>query len=90
MDTEDISIQDLKRQRPDLYQAIKQEICLGELRLTKDDIVSLIEPLSENIKEYLKPYMPKLSTMTYNDIVDMENDIIDEISEQLLNEFEVS
>lgn len=88
MDTEDISIQDLKRQRPDLYQAIKQEICLGELRLTKDDIVSLIEPLSENIKEYLRPYMPKLSTMTYNDIVDMGNDIIDEISEQLLNEFE--
>ena len=51
MDTDNISLQDLKRQRPDLYQTIKHEICLGELRLTKDDIVSLIEPLSENIKK---------------------------------------
>ena len=88
MDAKYISVQELKQLRPDLYQAIKQEACLGELRLTKDDIISMIDPLSENIKEHLKPYLSKLSTMTYNDIVDMENDIIDEISEQLLYEFE--
>ena len=85
---ENISIHDIMELRPDLYQAIKQEICLGELRLTKDDIMSMIEPLSQNIKEHLKPYLSKLRAMTYNDIVDMENDIIDEVSEQLLNEFE--
>lgn len=87
MDIRIATLEDLKKRRPDLYQAIKQEVCLGELRLTKDDVISMIEPLSENIKEHLKPYLSKLSTMTYNDIVDMENDIIDEVSEQLLNEF---
>ena len=88
MDIDDINLQDLKKYRPDLFEDLKQEVYLGELRLTKDDIISLIEPLSDNIKNHLKPYLPKLRTMTYNDIVDMENDIIDEISEQLLNEFE--
>ncbi len=88
MDIRITTLEDLKKHRPDLYQAIKQEICLNELRLTKDDIVSMIEPLSESIKEHLKPYLSKLRTMTYNDIVGMENDIIDEVSEQLLNEFE--
>lgn len=88
MGVHNMTLEDLKKQRPDLYQAIKLEVCLGELRLTKDDIISLIDPLSENIKNHLKPYLPKLRTKTYNDIVDMENDIIDEISEQLLNEFE--
>ena len=88
MNVDNICIQDLKKFRPDLFQDLKQEIYLGELRLTKDDIISLIEPLSDNIKNHLNPYLPKLRTMTYNDIVDMENDIIDEISEQLLNEFE--
>jgi hypothetical protein len=88
MDIDNISIEDLKKYRPDLFEDLKQEVYLGELRLTKDDIISLIEPLSDNIKNHLKPYLPKLRTMTYNDIVDMENDIVDEISEQLLNEFE--
>ena len=88
MNVDNISIQDLKKFRPDLFQDLKQEVYLGELRLTKDDIISLIEPLSDNIKNHLNPYLPKLRTMTYNDIVDMENDIVDEISEQLLNEFE--
>ena len=88
MDIDNISIEDLKKYRPDLFEDLKQEVYLGELRLTKDDIISLIEPLSDNIKNHLKPYLPKLHTMTYNDIVDMENDIVDEISEQLLNEFE--
>ena len=88
MDIRIATLEDLKKRRPDLFQAIKQEACLGELRLTKDDIISMIEPLSENIKEHLKPYLSKLRTMTYNDIVDMENDIIDEVSEQLLNEFD--
>lgn len=88
MDIRIATLEDLKKRRPDLYQAIKQEVCLDELRLTKDDIISMIEPLSENIKEHLNPYLSKLRTMTYNDIVDMENDIIDEVSEQLLNEFE--
>ena len=88
MNLDNISIQDLMKLRPDIYQTIKEEVCLGELRLTKDDIISMIEPLSENIKEHLKPYLSKLRAMTYNDIVDMENDIIDEVSEQLLNEFE--
>ena len=88
MGVHNMTLEDLKKQRPDLYQAIKLEVCLGELRLTKDDIISLIDPLSENIKNHLKPYLPKLRSMTYNDIVDMENDIVDEISEQLLNEFE--
>lgn len=88
MDIDNISIEDLKKYRPDLFEDLKQEVYLGELRLTKDDIIALIEPLSDNIKNHLKPYLPKLRTMTYNDIVDMENDIVDEISEQLLNEFE--
>ena len=88
MNVDNISIQDLKKYRPDLFQDLKQDVYLGELRLTKDDIISLIEPLSDNIKNHLNPYLPKLRTMTYNDIVDMENDIVDEISEQLLNEFE--
>ncbi len=88
MDIHIATLDDLKKCRPDLYLAIKQEICLGELRLTKDDIISLIDPLSENIREHLKPYLPHLPAMTYNDIVDMENDIVDEISEQLQNEFD--
>ena len=88
MDIDNISIEDLKKYRPDLFEDLKQEVYFGELRLTKDDIISLIEPLSDNIKNHLNPYLPKLRTMTYNDIVDMENDIVDEISEQLLNEFE--
>lgn len=88
MDIRIATLEDLKGRRPDLYQAIMQEVCLEELRLTKDDIISMINPLSENIKEHLKPYLSKLPTMTYNDIVDMENDIIDEIAELLLNEFE--
>ena len=88
MDIDNISIEDLKKYRPDLFENLKQEVYLGELRLTKDDIISLIEPLSDNIKNHLNPYLPKLRSMTYNDIVDMENDIVDEISEQLLNEFE--
>ena len=88
MNVDNISIKDLKKYRPDLFEDLKQEVYLGELRLTKDDIISLIEPLSDNIKNHLNPYLPKLRTMTYNDIVDMENDIVDEISEQLLNEFE--
>lgn len=88
MEIYDITIRDIKKHRPDIYEAIKEEVCLGELRLTKDDIISMIEPLSENLKEYLKPYLSKLPSMTYNDIVDMENDIIDEIAELLLNEFE--
>lgn len=88
MNIDNISIEDLKKYRPDLFEDLKQEVYLGELRLTKDDIISLIEPLSDNIKNHLNPYLPKLRTMTYNDIVDMENDIVDEISEQLLNEFE--
>ena len=88
MNVDNISIQDLKKYRPDLFEDLKQEVYLGELRLTKDDIISLIEPLSDNIKNHLNPYLPKLRSMTYNDIVDMENDIVDEISEQLLNEFE--
>ncbi len=88
MDIRIATLDDLKKHRPDLYQAAKQEVCLDELRLTKDDIISIIEPLSENLKEYLKPYLSKLPAMTYNDIVDMENDIIDEIAELLLNEFE--
>jgi hypothetical protein len=78
--------EDLKKLRPDLYKTIKQEVCLGELRLDKDDIHSLIEPLSETIKEFLQPYLSNLPVMTHNDVVDMENDIIDEISEQLQNE----
>lgn len=88
MDIDNISIEDLKKYRPDLFEDLKQEVYLGELRLTKDDIISLIEPLSDNIKNHLNPFLPKLRSMTYNDIVDMENDIVDEISEQLLNEFE--
>lgn len=88
MDIDNISIEDLKKYRPDLFQDLRQEVYLGELRLTKDDIISLIEPLSDNIKNHLNPYLSKLPKMTYNDIVDLGNDIIDEISEQLLNEFE--
>ena len=88
MDIRIATLEDLKKRRPDLYQDVKQEVCLGKLRLTKDDIVSLIEPLLENIKEHLKPYLANLSAMTYNDIVDMENDIIDEVSELLLDEFD--
>lgn len=88
MDIRIVTLEDLKERRPDLYQAIMQEVCLEELRLTKDDIISMINPISESIKEHLKPYLSKLPAMTYNDIVDMENDIIDEIAELLLNEFE--
>ncbi len=88
MDIRIATLEDLKKRRPDLFQAIKQEACLGELRLTKDDIISMIESLPENTKEHLKPYRSKLRAVTYHDIVDMENDIIDEVSEQLLNEFE--
>ena len=88
MDLKFCSIDELKALRPDLYQAIEQEVILGKLKLTKDDIINIIEPLSESIKDYLRPYLSKLSAMTYNDIVDMENDIVDEVAEQLLNEFE--
>jgi len=88
MDLKFCSIDELKALRPDLYQAIEQEVILGKLKLTKDDIINIIEPLSESIKDYLRPYLSKLSAMTYNDIVDLENDIVDEVAEQLLNEFE--
>lgn len=88
MDVDDISLKDLKKYRPDLYLDMKQEVCFGELGLTKDDLIFLTEPLSDTIKDYLRPYLPKLSRMTYNDIVDLENDIVDEISEQLLDIFE--
>lgn len=82
------TVDDLKALRPELYQAIAQEIFLGKLRLTKDDILNMLQPLSDNIKDYLRPYLDKMPRMTYNDIVDMENDIIDEIAEHLLNEFD--
>lgn len=82
------TVDDLKALRPELYQAIVQEVFLGKLRLTKDDILNMLQPLSDNIKDYLRPYLDKMPRMTYNDIVDMENDIIDEIAEHLLNEFD--
>lgn len=88
MDLKFCDIDDLKTLRPDLFKAIEQEVLLGKMKLTKDDILTMIEPLSRCIKEFLKPYLAKLSAMTYNDIVDMENDIMDEVAEQLLNEFE--
>ena len=88
MDLEFCSIDDLKTLRSDLYQAIEHEVILGKYKLSKDDIINIIEPLSESIKDCLRPYLSKLSVMTYNDIVDMENDIVDEVAEQLLNEFE--
>jgi hypothetical protein len=57
MDLKFCSIDELKALRPDLYQAIEQEVILGKLKLTKDDIINIIEPLSESIKDYLRPYL---------------------------------
>lgn len=87
MNIEFSTIDDVKALRPDLFQELKQEVILGGMRLTKDDILNIIDPLAESIKEFLKPYLPKITTMTYNDIVDMENDIVDEVSEQLQDAF---
>ena len=82
------TIDDLKALRPDLYKEIEQEVILGKMKLTKSDIINLIQPLSDCIEDILRAHLPKLPDMTYNNIVDLENDIIDEVSEQLMNEFD--
>jgi hypothetical protein len=87
MDLRDCSIRDIKAKRPDLYSEIEQEVLLGTIKLRKDDIISMLQPVSDRIIELLCPHLDTLSEKTTCDIIEMENDIIDEISCQLQDMF---
>ena len=87
MDLELCSVKDVKAKRPDLYHAIEQEVLLGTIKITKDDIIDLLQPISNRIIELLSPQLNQLTVKTTNDLIEMENDIIDEISNQLQDMF---
>ena len=88
MDIKDITIEDLKEQRPDLYQMIVEECGAQPLFVKEDDIQAILDPLFSEFERRANNKITALERELHKEVKEKLSDGLDHLSdivEKILN-----
>lgn len=88
MDIKDITIEDLKEQRPDLYQMIVEECGTQPLFVKEDDIQAILDPLFSEFERRANNKITALERELHKEVKEKLSDGLDHLSdivEKILN-----